>query len=400
MDSHFDEPTARHGLQREALMHFDLTDEQRMTREMVRDFAEKEVEPSAQRRDHSGEFSWEIMEKMGPLGLLGLPIPEEYGGAGADTVCYVIAIEELARVCGSTAITVAAHTSLGTYPLYLFGTEDQRRRFLPPLVQGQSLAAFALTEPQAGSDARAIRTRAVLDGNEWVIDGQKVFITNGAVAETLVVSARTDACQGSHGISNIIVTRGAPGFRPGRSEEKMGLRSSVTSELFFENCRVPEENLLGKPGDGFRQCLATLDGGRISIGAMALGLAQGAYERARAYASERVQFGQPIAKFQAIQWMLADMATEIDAARLLVYRAAWRKDSGHRFTREAAMAKLYASEVAERVCFNSIQIHGGYGYMKEYDVERMYRDQRLCTIGEGTSEIQRLVIARQILGNL
>ena len=379
-------------------MHFELTEEQRMTREMVRDFAENEIKPLAQERDHTGEFPWELIRKMGPLGLLGLPISEEYGGAGADTVCYAIAVEEIARVCGSTAITVAAHTSLGTYPIYRFGSDEQKRKYLPRLASGQGLAAFGLTEPEAGSDAGATRTRAVLQGDEWVLNGQKIFITNGSIAEVVIVTAVTEPEKGTRGISNFIVEKGTPGFRPGRDEEKMGLKAAVTSQLFFEDCRLPKENFLGQPGEGYKQFLITLDGGRISIGAMALGLAQGAYERALAYSKERVQFGRPIAKFQAIQWMLADMATEIEAARLMIYRSAWLKDQGVRFTKEAAMAKLYASEVAERACFKAVQIHGGYGYMREYDVERMYRDQRLCTIGEGTSEVQRLVIARQILG--
>jgi butyryl-CoA dehydrogenase len=381
-------------------MHFELNDEQRMTREMVRDFAENEVKPSAQERDLSGQFPWDIIGKMGPLGLLGLPISEDYGGAGADTVCYAIAVEEIARVCGSIAITVAAHTSLGTYPIYEFGDDEQKRKYVPRLASGRALAAFGLTEPEAGSDAAALKTRAVLDGDSWVLDGQKVFITNGAIAETVVVAAVTDPEEGARGISNFIIEKGTPGLRPGRDEEKMGLKSSVTSELFLEDCRVPSENLLGRVGDGYKQFLITLDGGRISIGAMALGLAQGAYDLSLDYAKERVQFGRPIGSFQAIQWMLADMATEIEAARLLVYRAAWLKDQGVRYTKEAAMAKLCASEAAERACFKAVQIHGGYGYMREYDVERMYRDQRLCTIGEGTSEIQRLVIARQILGRL
>ena len=381
-------------------MHFELTDEQRMTREMVRDFAQNEVKPAAQDRDHSGEFPWDLIRKMGSLGLLGLPIPEEYGGAGSDTVCYAIAVEELARVCGSTAITVAAHTSLGTYPIWRFGSETQRARYLPRLASGQGLAAFGLTEPEAGSDAGSTRTRALADGDGWVLQGQKTFITNGSIAETVLITAVTDPGQGTRGISSFIVEKGTAGFRPGRDEEKMGLKSSVTSQLFLEECRVPRDSLLGQVGDGYKQALITLDGGRISIGAMALGLAQGAYEHALAYSKERVQFGRRIAEFQAIQWMLADMATEIEAARLLVYRAAWLKDQGALYTREAAMAKLYSSEMAERVCFKTIQIHGGYGYMREYDVERMYRDQRLCTIGEGTSEIQRLVIARQILGKL
>ena len=379
-------------------MHFELTEEQRMTREMVRDFAENEIKPSAQERDHTGEFSWEIFRKMGPLGLLGLPIAEEYGGAGADTVCLAIAMEEIARVCGSTAITLDAHISLASEAICQFGSEEQKRKYLVPLARGKKLGAFALTEPEAGSDAVAIKTRAILDGDEWVLNGQKVFITNGSIADVMVVAAVTDPQKGHRGISNFIVEKGTPGFHPGRDEEKMGLKSSVTSQLFFEDCRIPRENVLGREGEGFKQFLIVLDAGRIAIGAMALGLAQGSYERALAYAKERVQFGQPIAKFQAIQWMLADTATEIEAARLMVYRAAWLKDQGVRFTKEAAMAKLYASEVAERACFKAVQIHGGYGYMREYDVERMYRDQRLCTIGEGTSEVQRLVIARQILG--
>jgi len=315
-------------------------------------------------------------------------------------VCYAIAVEELARVCGSTAITVAAHTSLGTYPIWRFGSETQRARYLPRLASGQGLAAFGLTEPEAGSDAGSTRTRALADGDGWVLQGQKTFITNGSIAETVLITAVTDPGQGTRGISSFIVEKGTAGFRPGRDEEKMGLKSSVTSQLFLEECRVPRDSLLGQVGDGYKQALITLDGGRISIGAMALGLAQGAYEHALAYSKERVQFGRRIAEFQAIQWMLADMATEIEAARLLVYRAAWLKDQGALYTREAAMAKLYSSEMAERVCFKTIQIHGGYGYMREYDVERMYRDQRLCTIGEGTSEIQRLVIARHILGKL
>jgi butyryl-CoA dehydrogenase len=306
-------------------MHFELTEEQRMTREMVRDFAENEIKPLAQERDHTAEFPWELIRKMGPLGLLGLPISEEYGGAGADTVCYAIAVEEIARVCGSTAITVAAHTSLGTYPIYRFGSEEQKRKYLPRLASGQGLAAFGLTEPEAGSDAGATRTRAVLQGDEWVLNGQKIFITNGSIAEVVIVTAVTEPEKGTRGISNFIVEKGTPGFRPGRDEEKMGLKASVTSELFLEDCRLPGESFLGQPGEG------------------------------------RVQFGRPIAKFQAIQWMLADMATEIEAARLMIYRSAWLKDQGVRFTKEAAMAKLYASEVAERACFKAVQIHGGYG---------------------------------------
>ncbi|MCR4406413.1 MAG: acyl-CoA dehydrogenase [Anaerolineae bacterium] len=378
-------------------MDFQLTDEQQMIRKMVRDFAEKEIAPIAKETDTEGKFPWEIIRKMARLGFLGLPFPEEYGGAGADNVSLAIAMEEIARVCGSTAITLDAHTSLCSEPIYLFGTEAQKRKYLPKLCSGEWIGAFGLTEPGAGSDAGATKTRAVRDGDEWVINGQKCFITNGSIADVVIITAVTDPGRGTRGISSFIVEKGTPGFRPGRDEEKMGLKGSITSELFFEDCRIPAENLLGRENEGFKQFLVTLDGGRIAIAAMALGLAQGAFERALAYSKERVQFGQPICNFQAIQWMLADMSTEIDAARLLVYRAAWLKDQGLPFTKEAAMAKLFTSEMAERVCYKAIQIHGGYGYMKEYEVERMYRDQRLCAIGEGTSEIQRLVIARQLL---
>jgi butyryl-CoA dehydrogenase len=387
-------------LKEDTLMDFQLTEEQQMMQRMVRDFAEKEIRPITQEIDDTGEFPWEVIRKMGSLGLMGLPIPEEYGGSGADFITYAVAVEEISRVSGSIGITLAAHTSLGLDLIYRFGTEDQKRKYWPPLAAGKRLAAFGLTEPEAGSDASAVKTTALLDGEHWVINGQKIFITSGSVADVVIVAAVTDKSAGTRGISNFIVEKDTPGFRPGRDEEKMGLKGSVTSQLFFEDCRVPKENFLGQPGEGFKQFLITLDGGRISIGAMAVGLAQGAFEAAVKYAKERVQFDQPIAKFQAIQWMIADMATEIDAARLMVYRAAWLKDKGVRFTKEAAMAKLYASEAAERACFKAIQIHGGYGYMKEYDVERIYRDNRLTTIGEGTSEIQRLVIARQVLGRL
>jgi len=380
-------------------MDFELTEEQEMIRRMVRDFAEKEIVPIAGEMDEKGEFPWEIIRKMAPLGFLGLPIPEEYGGAGIDNVSFAIAMEEIARASGSIAITLDAHVSLACEAILQFGSEEQKRKYLAPLARGEKLGAFALTEPEAGSDAAAIKTRAVLSGDEWVLNGQKVFITNGSIADVVVVAAVTDPTKGHRGISNFIVEKGTPGFRPGRDEEKMGLKGSVTSQLFFEDCRVPKENLLGKEGEGFKQFLIVLDAGRIAIGAMAVGLAQAALDASIAYAKERVQFGQPIAKFQAIQWMIADMATQLDAARLLVYRAAWLKDRGMRFTREAAMAKLFASEIAERACHAAIQIHGGYGYTKDYPLERYYRDARLCEIGEGTSEIQRLVIARQVLGS-
>ncbi len=378
-------------------MDFALTEEQEIFRKSVREFAEKEIMPRAHEIDQKGEFPWDIVRKMAELGLMGLPFPEEYGGAGGDAISYAIAVEEIARASGSVAITYSAHISLACTPIYLFGTEEQKRKYLIPMARGEKIGAFGLTEPGAGSDAAAIKTRAVLDGDEWVINGQKIFITNGSVADVVVIAAVTDPAKGKKGISNFIVEKGTPGFRVGREEDKMGLRGSVTSELIFENCRVPKENLLGKEGEGYKQFLITLDGGRIGIGAMAVGLGMAALEAAARYAKERVQFGQPIAEFQAIQWMLADMATELEAARLLVYRAAWLKDRGQRFTKEAAMAKLFASEAAVRACYKAIQIHGGYGYTRDYPVERFYRDARLTTIGEGTSEIQRLVIARYIL---
>jgi alkylation response protein AidB-like acyl-CoA dehydrogenase len=309
----------------------------------------------------------------------------------------VIALEEIARVSGSMAITLDAHTSLCCEPIYRFGTQQQKEKYLPPLARGDKIGAFGLTEPQAGSDAGATQTRAIRDGDEWVVNGQKIYITNGSIADVVVFTAKTDPQAGTHGISAFIVEKGNPGFKPGRDEKKMGLKGSVTSELFFEDCRIPSENLLGQENKGFRQFLATLDAGRIAIAAMAVGLAQGAYERSVDYAKQREQFGRPIASFQAIRWMIADMATEIDAARMMVHRAAWLKERGERYTTEASMAKLFATEVAERACHSAIQIHGGYGYVREYEVERMYRDQRLCQIGEGTNEIQRLVISRDVL---
>ena len=378
-------------------MDFELSEEYQMIRRMVRDFAEKEIAPRAEEIDATDEFPRDLFDRMGELGILGLPFPEEDGGSGGDYMSLVIALEEIARVSGSMAITLDAHTSLCCEPIHLFGTKEQRQKYLVPLAQGKKVGAFGLTEPQAGSDAGSTRTRAVRDGDEWVINGQKIFITNGSIADVAVITAKTDPEKGTRGITSFIVERGTPGFQAGRDEKKMGLKGSVTSELFFEDCRIPAENLLGKENEGFRQFLVTLDAGRVAISAMAVGLAQGAYERSVAYAKERVQFGRPIADFQAIQWMLAEMATEIDAARLMVYRAAWLKEKGERFGLEASMAKLLATEMSERVCRKAVQIHGGYGYVREYAVERMYRDQRLCSIGEGTNEIQRLVIARHIL---
>jgi len=381
-------------------MDFELNEEQRMVRDMVHDFAQKEIAPRAALVDKTEEFPAENIRQMAELGLLGLPYPEEYGGGGGDYLSYAIAVEEIARACGSTALIYAAHVSLGCGPIYSFGNKEQKQAWLPRLCTGKGLAAFGLTEPEAGSDAGSTRTTAVRDGEEYILNGSKMWITSGAIADVVTCTAKTDSEAGTRGISCFLVAQGTPGFLPGKNEPKMGLKGSVTSALSLENCRVPAKNLLGAEGEGFKQMLNILDAGRISIGAMALGLGQAALDEAVRYAKERVQFGQLIAKFQAIQWMIADVATELDAARLMVYRAAARKDAGLRFTREAAMAKLYASEVAERAAFKAIQIHGGYGYSREYPVERIYRDQRLCTIGEGTSEIQRLVIARQVLGKL
>jgi butyryl-CoA dehydrogenase len=378
-------------------MDFELNEEQRLVRDMVHDLAQAWIAPRAAEIDKSERFPAENIAKMAELGLLGLPYPEKYGGGGGDYLSYAIAVEEVARACGSTALIFAAHVSLGCGPIYAFGSEEQKQRWLPRLCSGQGLGAFGLTEPGAGSDAGATRTTAVRDGDSYVLNGSKMWITSGAIADLVNCTAKTNPAAGTRGISCFLVEKGTPGFIPGKNEPKMGLKGSVTSALSLENCRVPATSRLGQEGEGFRQMLITLDSGRISIGAMALGLAQAALDEARRYAKQRVQFGQPIANFQAIQWMIADMATEIDAARLLVYRAAAMKDAGVRFTREAAMAKLYASEVAERAAFKAVQIHGGYGYSREYPVERIYRDQRLCSIGEGTSEIQRLVIARQVL---
>lgn len=374
-----------------------LSDEQKAIREMARRFAQEQIAPIARETDETSTFPAQIFEKMGQLGLLGLPVPEEYGGVGADTLSYALAVEELAAACGSTALTYAAHTSLACMPLLWFGTEQQKQKHLTHLASGGGLGAFGLTEPQSGSDAAGLRTTAEQDGDDWVLNGQKMWITSGSIAHVLIVAAVTDPDRGAHGISNFIVEKGTPGFTPGKDEPKMGLKGSITSQLFFENCRVPGENLLGAPNEGFVQFMQTLDGGRISIAACALGLARAAFEASLAYAKERRAFGRAIAGFQAIQFKLADMSTQLDASRLLIYRAAALKDAGRPFSREAAQAKLFASEAAEKICFEAIQIHGGYGYSREYPVERYYRDQRLMSIGEGTSEILRTVIARRVL---
>ena len=382
-------------------MDLKLTEEQEMVRRMARDFAQREVAPIAAEMDEKGEVPFENIKKMGRLGLLGLTAPEEYGGGGADTVSYVVALEEIAKACASTAVVMAVQNSLVNYALARFGTEEQKRKFLVPLAQGEKIGAYALTEPEAGSDAAAIKTRAVRDGDEYVINGTKHFITNGGFADIVILYATVDPSKGYRGITAFIVEKGTPGFSAGKEENKMGIRATNTCELIFQDCRVPVANRLGDEGQGFKIALSALDAGRIGIGAQAVGIAQAAYEAALEYAKTRVQFGQPIAQLQAIQWMLADMATRIEAARLLVYKAALAKDeaqkTGARFSKEAAMAKLFASETAGFVTDCALQIHGGYGYMKDYPLERYYRDARITRIYEGTNEIQRLVIARSIL---
>ncbi len=381
-------------------MNFDLTEEQRMWQRSVHQFVADVVRPKAREVDESGEFNWEAVRKGGPLGLLGLNIPESYGGAGVDTISAAIAIEELGWGCGSTALAFAAHNGLGTLPLAVYGSETLKRTWLPRVADGRGrLAALALTEPGAGSDIQGgVTTRAEKIGNEWVINGNKMWCTNAGIAEYIITLVRTDPRGGSRSLSMILVPTDTPGLRIGPPEKKMGLHGSPTHAVTYDNVHVPLDNLVGEEGRGLQQTLATLDSGRISIGALAVGLAQAAFEYARDYAKERRAFGQRIADFEAIQWMLADAATEIEAARTLVYRAAWLKEQGRPFSKEASMAKLFATEMAERVCRNAIQIFGGYGYSREYPVERIYRDARLMTIGEGTSEIQRLVIARHILG--
>lgn len=377
-------------------MHFDLTAEQAMIKDLIRDFADAEVAPGAVERDRTGVFPVEIFEKLAKLGLMGLPFPEKYGGGGADTVSFAIVVEELSRVCASTGITYSAHISLGGAPLDRFGTEEQKAKYLTPICSGEYLGAFGLTEPDAGSDAGGTRTAAVRDGDRWIINGTKCFITNASYARNLVLTAVTDRSKGTKGISAFIVPTDAPGFTVSERYEKMGLHASNTTELVLDQVAVPKENLLGVEGNGYKQFLAVLDGGRIGIGAMAVGLAQGAFDKALGYAKQRKQFGQSLSAFQAIRFKLADMAMNIEAARNMVYKAAWLKDQGRGFKKEAAMAKLFASEMCMKVCDQAVQIHGGYGYMREYEVERFMRDAKLLEIGEGTSEIQRMVIAGQI----
>jgi hypothetical protein len=379
-------------------LDFQLTDEQELTRQTVREFARKEIAPRALELDETQRFPREIMKKLGEMGMLGILFPPDYGGAGLGYLDYVTIIEELARVDGSIALSVAAHNSLCANHIYVAGSEEQRRRYLVPLAKGEKIGAWSLTEPTAGSDASGTRTTAVRDGGGWVLNGTKTFATHGSVGDIAVVFAVTDKASDKHGISAFILERGMGGFRSGKKENKMGCRASDTAELVMENCRVPDVQRLGGEGEGFIDALRVLDGGRIGIGALAVGIAQGALDQAIAYAKARHQFDRPIASFQAVQWMLADSAVEVDAARLLVQRAAFLKDAREEVTTAASMAKLYASETAVRVTNRAVQVHGGYGYVKEYPVERAYRDARIATIGEGTSEIQRLVIARRLLG--
>jgi alkylation response protein AidB-like acyl-CoA dehydrogenase len=380
-------------------VNFEFTDEQKALRKTVREFAEGEIAPHVMEWDEVSHFPTEILPKLGEMGLMGVIFPEEYGGAGLGYVEYATVIEELARVDGSVGLFVAAHNSLCSNHIYKFGTEEQKKKYLGPLASGKKLGAWSLTEPGAGSDAGGTRTTAVRDANGFVLNGSKTFTTNGHYADVCVAMAVTDKAKESHGISAFILEKGQAGFKPGKKENKLGMRASDTSEIIFTDCHVKADALLGAEGEGFIGSLKILDGGRISIAALALGMAQGALEAATKYAKQRKQFGQAISEFQAIQFKLADMATEVEAARLLVYQAAWMADQKTvRFTRESSMAKLFASEVAVRVANECVQIHGGYGFIKDYPAEKFYRDVKLCTIGEGTSEIQKLVIARQLLG--
>ena len=378
-------------------MDFQLNEEQLQLKKNVREFAEREIAPNVMKWDEAGEFPLATLKELGKLGLLGTIFPVEFGGAGMGYVEYVTAVEELSRVDGSVGIIVAAHTSLCTNHIFLVGTEAQKKKYITKLATGEYIGAWGLTEPSSGSDAGSARMSAMRKGNSWVLNGTKTFCTNGHYADVLVVIAVTDRAAHTHGLSAFIVEKGAQGFRPGKKENKLGLRASDTAELIFEDCVIPAENLLGKEGDGFSDAMQVLDGGRISIAALSLGMAEGAYEAALKYSKTRRQFGKAISEFQAIQWKLADMATEIEAAKLLTFRAASMKDAGMKTTQESSMAKLFASEVAVRCANESVQIHGGYGFIKDYPAEKFYRDVKLCTIGEGTSEVQRLVIARQLL---
>jgi len=375
---------------------FKLTEDQGMIRDMVRDFAQREIAPKAAEIDKTGAFPVDILDQMAGLGLMGLPIPEGYGGAGADYVSYCLALEEITRACGSTGLTYEAHISLGCMPIYYYGTEEQKKEYLPLLCSGRSMGSFGLTEPEAGSDAGGTKTTARLDDGCWVINGSKCYITNASYAKFVTITAVTDKDQGTRGISDIIVPTDTPGFTVRASYEKLGLHGSNTTELFFDDVKVPEANLLGVRGDGFKQFLVVLDGGRIAIGAMGVGIAQACLDASVKYAKERVQFGRPIGKFQAIQFKLADMAMNIELARLMYLKAAWLKDNGQPYAKEASFAKLFGSEMATKAALEAIQIHGGYGYIREFPVERYLRDAKLLEIGEGTSEIIRMVIARSL----
>jgi len=377
-------------------MDFNLTAEQKLFQKIIREFCNKEIKPIAEKIDKEEYFSKDLYKKMGKMGLMGMTVPQKYGGAGIDRVSYMIALEEISRFCGSTGIIVEAHNSLGVGHIFEKGNEKQRKKYLPKLTSGEEIAAWALTEPNAGSDASATQTTAVLDGDEWVLNGTKQFITSGDIAWVTTVMAKTDKTKGAKGISAFIVERETPGFKIGQLEDKLGLRGSHTAELIFEDCRIPKENLLDEQNMGFVGAMNILDRGRTAIGAMSIGIARGALEDCIEYAQQRQQFGRPISKFQAIQWKIVDMATEIEAARLLVYNAAFLEDQKVRFTKEASMAKLFASEMAMRATRNAIQVFGGYGYTRDYPLERYFRDIKLCEIGEGTSEVQRMVIARQL----
>ena len=378
-------------------MTFDYTEDQLQLRKAVREFAEGEIAPHVMEWDESQTFPLEVIRKLGNLGYMGAVFPEELGGAGLGYIEYAIIIEELSRVDGSVGIIVAAHTSLCSNHIYKMGSDEQRRKYIPKLASGEWIGCWSLTEPEAGSDAAGTRTTAVRDGECWVLNGAKTFTTNAHYADVCVAMAVTDRAAAQHGISAFIVDRGTPGFRAGKKENKLGLRASATGEVIFENCRLPASQLCGKQNEGFVDSLKVLDGGRVSIAALAIGMAQGAYDAALKYSKMRKQFSRPISEFQAIQHKLVDMAVDLDAARLLNYRAGWMLDHGKRVTRESSMAKLFASEAAVRIANEAVQIHGGYGFIKDYPVEKFYRDVKLCTIGEGTSEIQRLVIARQLL---
>ncbi|WP_144353175.1 acyl-CoA dehydrogenase [Sporomusa termitida] len=374
-----------------------LNNEQADIQKLVREFAQKEIAPRAAAYDHSEEFPWDNIKKMAAIGLMGLPIPEQYEGMETDAVSYIIAIEEISKACAATGVILAVHTSVGTLPIYYFGTEAQKQKYIPDLASGRKIGAFALTEPNAGSDASKVATTATLEGDHYVLNGTKCFITNGAAAETFIVLASIDRSKGTKGITAFIVEKATPGFSVGKKEEKMGIRASSTTEIILDNCRIPQENLLGKEGEGFKIAMTALDSGRIGIGAQALGIAEAAYQEAVKYAKTREQFGKPIASFQAISFMLADMAIQIEAARLLVYNAAALKDAGRPFGKEAAIAKTFASDTAVKVALDAIQVLGGYGYSREYPVERLLRDAKITQIYEGTNQIQRIVIAGHIL---